>query len=115
MKDIPFKISSWRDDPHWMVKRFLNYVYEQNVLIDALDQITQRHGFDYNLEFCFFPDRNNPNPIYHFEGVTFGICDDEVIITEAECWKYVREVAAFYIARNKADAATVTMILKRIA
>jgi len=114
MKDIPFETSHWKDEPHWMVKSFFNYVYEQNALIPVLDQITQRHGYGYNEEFCIFPDPNDSDPVYHFEGVMFGVGDEEIIITEAECWNYVRHVAAFYASRHGAEMATIENFLKRI-
>ncbi|WP_343732086.1 ribonuclease toxin immunity protein CdiI [Duganella sp.] len=114
MKDVPFPISNWRADPHWMVKSFFNYVCEQGALIHALEAISNRQGYAYNEEYCFFPDLNDPDPSFHFDGVAFGVSDEEVVITEAQCWEYTRKAALFWMERNKEDAVTVKGILLRV-
>lgn len=114
VNEVPFLMSDWRSDPHWMVKSFFNYVYEQGALVDALKSITQRCGYAYNEEYLFFPDLGDPDPNFHFDGVTFGMSNEEVIITERECWHYVRQAAAFWIERNNADAVSVESILPGI-
>lgn len=97
-----------------MVKSFFNYVCEQRALIRALDAITQRCGYAYNEEYCFFPDPNDPDSSLHFDGVAFGVSDEEVVVTEVECWQYVRQAGHFWVEQNKADADVVRRILLRI-
>jgi len=99
-----------------MVKSFFNYVCEQETLIAVLDVTTQRCGYAYNEEYCFFPDRDDPDPSLHFDGVAFGVSgEEEVVITEVECWRYVRQVGFFWIEQNRVDADAVRRILLRIA
>ena len=111
---VPFPVVDWRNDPHWMVKSFFNYVCEQHTLVDALDYITQRCGYAYNEEYCAFPDRDDPDSSLHFGGVAFGVCDEEVVITEVECWQYVRHASLFWTKHNKTDADEVGQMLSRI-
>ena len=114
LKKIPFPVADWRVDPHWPIKSFFNYVCEQRSLISALDAITQRCGYAYNDEYCFFPDLTDPDPSLHFDGVAFGVSDEEVVIAEVECWQYVRHVSLFWTEQNRDDADTVRQILLRI-
>jgi hypothetical protein len=111
---VPFPVADWRNDPHWMVKSFFNYVCEQRALVKALDVITQKRGYAYNEEYCVFPDPDAPDSSLHLNGVAFGVSDEEVVITEAECWQYVRQVGLFWIEHNKVDADAVKRILLSI-
>ena len=114
LNETPFTILNWKDDPHWMVKSFWNYVCQQDSFLDALDQITQRNGYTYNEEFFFFPDPKDPDPTYHFEGVQFGVGEEDVTISEVQCWEYVHQAARFHVAQNKSDAETIERMLARI-
>lgn len=51
---------------------------------------------------------------FHFDGVMFGASDEEVIVTEGECWQYVQQAALFWIERKQADAIPVKRILLRV-
>lgn len=114
MNEVPFPISDWRNDPYWMVKSFFNYVCEQKALVHVLEVITKRCSYAYNEEYCVFPDPDDPDQSLHFDGVIFGVSDEEVIVTEAECWQYVRRAALFWIEHNEVDAVVVKQILLRI-
>ncbi|MFV8599238.1 ribonuclease toxin immunity protein CdiI [Ralstonia pseudosolanacearum] len=114
MTTLPFPVCGL-DDPHWVVKSFLNYLYQQGALVRALDHITSRNGYAYNDEYCFFPDPSDPDPVYHFEGVAFGIeGTEEVVVTEDQCWCYVRHAANHYLQTTPSDAAVIADLLKRI-
>lgn len=84
LEKILFPVADWRADPHWTIKSFFNYVCEQQALISALDAITQRCGYTYNEEYRCFPDPDDPDPSLHFDGVAFGVSDEELVITEVE-------------------------------
>jgi len=114
VNEVPFPVADWRDDLHWMVKSFFNYVCEQGSLVTVLNVVTQRYGYAYNEEYCVFPDPGDPDPSLHFDGVAFGVSKEEVIITEVECWRYVRQAGLFWIGQNKNDADAVRRILLRI-
>jgi hypothetical protein len=118
VNEVPFPVADWRNDPHWLVKSFFNYVCEQRAFVKALDIITQRCGYDYNEEYCVFPDPDDPDPRLHFSGVAFGIFgmfdDEEVVITEVEFWRYIQQAGLFWIEHNNADMDEVRRILLRI-
>jgi hypothetical protein len=84
-----------------MVKSFFNHVCEQGAPVKALDAITQRYGYVYNDEYCIFPDPDDPDPSMHFNGVAFGVSDEEVVITEVECWRHARQAGFFWIDRKR--------------
>ena len=114
MSDVPFPIPDWRSDPQWQVKSFFNYICEQGALVTVLEAITQRLGYAYNEEYCVFPDLDDPDPSLHFVGVTFGVSDEEVNITEGEFRRYVQRAALFWIERNQADADAIRRMLRRM-
>jgi hypothetical protein len=111
---VPFPVADWRNDPNWMIKSFFNYVCEQGALVEVLDAITKKCGYAYNEAYCVFPDLNDPDSSLHFNGVAFGLSDEEVVITEVECWRYVRQAGFFWIEQNKAGTDAVRRILLRI-
>lgn len=102
--------------PPDLVKCFFEYVHQQGALMRVLDALTQRTSYVYNEEGCWFPDPDDPDPYFHFEGVKFGLVDESaiVVISEAECWQYVRQVAKVYAAECDANAVAVARMLARI-
>ncbi|MGJ7527316.1 ribonuclease toxin immunity protein CdiI [Variovorax sp. GB1P17] len=102
--------------PPDLIKCFFEYVHQQGALMRVLDALTQRISYVYNEEGCWFPDPDDPDPYFHFEGVKFGLVDESaiVVISEAECWQYVRQVAKVYAAECETNAVAVARMLARI-
>ena len=109
-----FRNVDYKNDPHWVVKEFFNSVYQQDKFLWALPLIIEKKGCGVNEEFCLFPDLNDPTPIYHFAGVTFGTMDDEVIITEKQCNAYIKEACDHYLEENPGEREKITNILSRV-
>jgi hypothetical protein len=65
-------------------------------------------------KYCLFPDPDDPDTSLHFDGVTFGNPVGKVVITEVECWQYIRQAGLFWIKHNKVDADAVRQILLRL-
>ncbi len=63
----------------------------------ALPLILGRKGCGVNEDYCFFPDFTDPNPEYHFSGVKIGLMDDEVLITDEELSRFVRQACDKYV------------------
>jgi hypothetical protein len=111
MKNKLFKYVNFDNDPHWVVKDFFNSIYQQDKFLWALPLLVEKKGFGINEEFCFFPDLNDPDPIYHFSGVTFGTMDDEVIVSDDQYNKYLKEACERYIEDNPEDRGLVAQVL----
>jgi len=60
----------------------------------------------------FFSDLDDPDPIYHFSGVMFGMMEDEIIITEDELNSFLKEACDRYIEKNPEDKIKIENILK---
>lgn len=99
-----------------LVVGFFDYVYSQGELLTVLDCITQKRDYIYNEEGCWFPDPTDPDPFCHFEGVKFGLVDESeiVVISEAECWHCVRQVAEAYVLKHGDKGSAVAQLLERI-
>ena len=106
-----FKNVNHQTDPHWIAKQFFNSMYQQDRFLWALPLMVERTGCCVNEEFCFFPDLNDPDPVYHFSGVNFGTFDDEIIITDEQYNSYLIEACARYVEENPADKKKVNAIL----
>lgn len=111
MKNQLFKNIDFKNDPHWVVKEFFNSIYHQDKFLWALPLLVEKKGCGVNEEFCFFPDLNDPDPVYHFTGVTFGTMDDEVIVSDDQCNTYLKEACDRYLEENPKDRDLVTHAL----
>jgi hypothetical protein len=52
--------------------------------------------------------------VTRFDGVTFGVSDEEVVITDHACVHHARQAAQFSLERNSSDAATFQNTILRI-
>ena len=111
MKNKLFNVD-FEGDPHWIVKEFFNSIYQQDRFLWALPLIVEKKGCGVNEEFCFFPDLKDPDPVYHFAGVTFGTMDDEVIISEEQCNAYLKEACDRYLEYNPEDLGLITRAVR---
>jgi hypothetical protein len=102
--------------PPALVESFFDYVHQQGALARVLDAVTQRTSFVYNDEGCWFPDTEDPDPFFHFEGVKFGLVDESamVVISEAECWQYVEQFVKSAVRNGDADAIAIPRMLARV-
>ena len=111
MKNQLFKNIDFKNDPYWVVKEFFNSIYQQDKFLWALPLLVEKKGCGVNEEFCFFPDLNDPDPVYHFTGVTFGTIGDEVIVTDDQCSTYLMDACDRYLKDNPEDRDLVTHAL----
>lgn len=102
--------------PPALVTSFLDYVYQQGVLVRVLDVVTQRISYVYNEEGCWFPDSEDPDPFFHFEGVKFGLVDESaiVVIPETECWRYFQQFVRAKVDLGDADVIAIEPMLARV-
>lgn len=102
--------------PPALVKSFLDYVHQQGALVRVLESLTQRNSYVYNEEGCWFPDPDDPDPYFHFEGVKFGLVDESatIVVSEAECWQYVQQFVKTKVGLGTADMIAIERMLTRV-
>ena len=83
-------------------------------MMRVLDMITQRNSYVYNDEGCWFPDPEEADSFFHFEGVKFGLADEAVVISEAECWQYAQQFVDETVRNDDADATAIRLMLARV-
>lgn len=111
MNDQLFKNVDYKSDPHWVVKEFFNSVYQQEKFLWVLPLLVGRKGCGVNEEFCFFPNLNDPDPTYHFSGVTFGTMGEETIVTDEQFNAYLKDACDLYLRNRPADESLVARAL----
>jgi hypothetical protein len=111
MNEKFFENVDYENNPHWVVKEFFNSIYQQGEFLWALPLIVGKRGCTVNEEFCFFPDLSDSDPVYHFQGVTFGTFGVEVVITDEQCGAYLREACERYVEKNPAARERIAAIL----
>lgn len=78
-------------------------MYSQGRFMWALPLILERKGCAVNEDYCFFPDKNDPNPEYHFEGVKIGLMDDEVTLDYDELLTFIGLACNVYVKLHPED------------
>jgi hypothetical protein len=56
----------------------------------------------------------DPDPVYHFSGVMFGLMNEEVIITEEQSNLYLKEACERYLEENPDDRIQLNAIFNMI-
>jgi hypothetical protein len=98
-------------DSAWIVKEYFNAIYLQGRFLWALPLLIDKRGCVVNEVYCLFPDPSDPDPACHFEGVMFGIADDETIVTEEACSIYIKEACKNYLGLHPRDEGQIREIL----
>jgi CDI immunity protein len=96
MSDYLFKELDYESDPYWVVKAFFNSINLSDSLSWAIPHILNRSGLVDDEAYCHFPDFSGPDPEFHFEGVMFGLMDDEVIVSEDVCFEHLNQAIEMY-------------------
>ncbi len=109
-----FENIDYNNDPEWVIKEFFNSIYSQHKFLWALPFILKRHGCCVNETDCTFPDLDDPDPIYHFDGIMFSVYSGEVIVPESVGFNYVRLACERYIKLHPDDQKTVNTLLMQI-
>lgn len=82
----------------WQVEEFFNSIYSQDRFLWALPNLVSGISCVVNDDYCRFPDSQDPDPEMHFDGVLFGIGDDEIIIGRDVYEKFFRDACKRYIS-----------------
>lgn len=114
MNEYIFEKIDYDNDNAWVLKDFFNSLHLQNRLIYGVDNIIKRCGFVINETYCHYPDLQDVDPDFHFEGVMFGVWEGEVIVSEDIGFKYARLACEKYLKLHPEDSEKVNSLLAKL-
>ena len=114
MNEYIFNKIDCDNDKYWVIKSFFNSLNLSEKLLDGVSNIINRTGFVINEMYCHFPDLNNYDPEWHFEGIMFGVCEDEIVVPESVGFDYVRLACEKYLQLHPEDSAKVSTLLAQL-
>ncbi|CAQ85453.1 MULTISPECIES: ribonuclease toxin immunity protein CdiI [Photorhabdus] len=114
MNEYLFEKIDYDNDPKWVIKDFLNSINLSERLIECVEKIINRCGFVINETYCHFPDLEDPDPEYHFDGIMFGVWEGEIIVPESVGFEYVRLACEKYLQLHPEDKDKVSALLARL-
>ncbi|MFD0706889.1 hypothetical protein C6H64_23915 [Photorhabdus luminescens] len=106
-------------DPHWIIKSYFDRMYSDGDFLRAIELLIQKGPLNTDGAYCHFPDMDSYYKEDHFEGVLFAygcISDDEeeVIVSEETCYKYVRLACEKYLYRHPEDKDKINALLAKL-
>ncbi|WP_250151147.1 ribonuclease toxin immunity protein CdiI [Photorhabdus akhurstii] len=104
----------YNNDPEWVMKEFFNSIYLQRKFLWALPFIVKKCGCCVNETDCTFPDLEDSDPAYHFEGIMFSVYSGEIIVPESVGFEYVRMACEKYLQLHPEDADQVNSLLTQL-
>ncbi|PQQ22258.1 ribonuclease toxin immunity protein CdiI [Photorhabdus hindustanensis] len=106
-------------DPHWIVKSYFDRMYNDGHFLEAIELLSKKGALSTDGSYCHFPNMNSYYEEDRFEGVMFiyGYSpddDDEVIVSEEICYKYVRLACEKYLYRHPEDKDKINALLAKM-
>ncbi|MNG75192.1 hypothetical protein D3C79_336910 [compost metagenome] len=114
MNEYLFENIDCCNDNEWVLKEFFNSLHLQDRLIDGVGNIIKRCGFVINETYCHYPDLQDVDPDFHFEGIMFGVWGGEIIVSEDIGFKYARLACEKYLNRHPEDSEKVNSLLAKL-
>ncbi|MDU5476254.1 ribonuclease toxin immunity protein CdiI [Pantoea sp.] len=114
MNEYLFEKIDYDDDKMWVLKDFFNSLHLQGKLLYGVDKIIKKCGFVINETYCHYPDLQDIDPDFHFEGIMFGVWEGEIIVPESIGFKYARIACEKYIQLHLEDTEKVNELLRKI-
>ncbi|WP_217470668.1 ribonuclease toxin immunity protein CdiI [Photorhabdus akhurstii] len=109
-----FEKIDYDNDSKWIMKEFFNSIYSQGEFLWALPLVLKKDGCGVNETYCTFPNLDDPDPEYHFEGVMFGVWEGEIIVPESTCFEYVKLACEKYLQLHPEDTEQVKSLLAQL-
>ncbi|MDE1483439.1 ribonuclease toxin immunity protein CdiI [Xenorhabdus bovienii] len=109
-----FEKIDYDNDSEWVMKEFFNSLYTQGKFLWALPHILKKSGCGVNETYCVFPDFDDPDPEYHFDGITFGVWEGEIIVPESVGFDYVKLACDKYLQLHPEDKDKINALLDQL-
>lgn len=97
------------NDKYFPVKAFFNEISD-NAFLKVIEYMSNGNGHGLNVAYCVFPDNVEPDE-KPFEGVKFGVYEDEIILEFQEVYYYMKEASNAYIKNFPEDKETINKLL----
>ena len=102
-----------------IVISYFDRMYEDGSFIKAIELLSKKSTLSTDGAYCHFPDQNSYDESEHFEGVEFAIGypppeDDIIIVSEKECYQYVRLACRRYLDLKPEDANKINVLLEKM-
>lgn len=103
-------------DPSWVLQRFFDEVYDYTDFVWVVGLVASRTGYINDDISCRFPDSTSFCEEDHFEGVEFGVdrpstSPREVIVTDAECRRWLLEACDRYLRLHPEQAGAIEVAI----
>lgn len=97
------------NDKYFPVKAFFNEISD-NAFVKIIEYMSKGIGHGLNVAYCLFPGDIEPDE-EPFEGVKFGVFEDEIIISYQETYNFMKEACAAYIRDFPEDEKYINKLL----
>jgi len=114
MNEYLFEKIDYENDGEWVLKDFFNSLNLQGKLLYGVDNIIKRCGFVINETYCHYPDLQDIDPDFHFEGIMFGVWEGEIVVSEKVGFEYVRLACENYVKLHPEDKEKINELLAKI-
>ncbi|MFP1741060.1 ribonuclease toxin immunity protein CdiI [Lonsdalea quercina] len=114
MNEYLFKKIDYENDNGWVLKDFFNSLYLQGKFLYGVNNIIKRCGFVINETYLHYPDLQDIDPEFHFEGIMFGVWEGEIIVSEDVGLKYTRLACEKYLQLHPEDTDKVNELLAEL-
>lgn len=114
MNEYIFERIDYERDDKWVMKDFFNSLNLQGKFIYGVSKAIDKCGFVINEIYCHFPDIEEIDPDFHFEGMMFGVWEGEIIVPEAVGFTYIRLACEKYLQLHPEDTDQVSALLTKI-
>ena len=118
MKELFGQPYNWSDQC-WVLKGYFDRMYNDDVFLDAINNLTKKIGFSCDGAYCNFPDMDSCYEEEHFDGVEFAYGyspeeDDTITVSEEVCFNYVRLACEKYLQLHPEDTDKVKILLTQL-
>lgn len=98
---------------------YFDRMYEDGDFIKAIALLTEKVALNKDGAYCAFGDMDNYCDDFHFNGVEFAMGyppseAEEVIVSEEECYKYVRLACERYIKFHPKNMKIINNLLEKM-
>ncbi|QJT80116.1 ribonuclease toxin immunity protein CdiI [Kosakonia sp. MUSA4] len=114
-----FEMSDVNAGLNEIVVSYFNIMASGRNFLEVIECIIGRIGFNTDGAYCNFPDMDSYDESEHFEGVEFAVGyppseADTVIVSEKNCYHYVRLACEKYLKLHPEDMEKVNELLAKI-
>jgi hypothetical protein len=109
------------DNQDWIIKTYFDRMYNDQHFLEVINYMVQKIGFSTDGAYCHFAceyDGFLDDMIFE-EGVFFAIGypsekEDEIVVSEATCYHYVRLACEKYLKLHPEDTDKINELLAKI-